>query len=50
MKVLHVINTLRGGGAGMNVLRLVLHTNRDLIEPHLRVACEAWPRPGSSGR
>jgi len=42
MKVLHVINTLRGGGAEMNVLRLVLHANRDLIEPHLAY-CGSWP-------
>jgi hypothetical protein len=32
MKVLHVINTLRGGGAEMNVLRLMRHANRGLIE------------------
>jgi glycosyltransferase involved in cell wall biosynthesis len=42
MKVLHVINTLRGGGAEMNVLRLALHANRARIEPHLAY-CGSWP-------
>ena len=42
MKVLHVINTLRGGGAEMNVLRLVFHANRNLVEPHLAY-CGSWP-------
>jgi L-malate glycosyltransferase len=45
MKVLHVINTLRGGGAEMNVLRLALYANRDRIEPHLAY-CGSWPLEG----
>ncbi|MGH8187957.1 MAG: glycosyltransferase, partial [Steroidobacteraceae bacterium] len=45
MKVLHVINTLRGGGAEMNVLRLALHADRERIEPHLAY-CGSWPLEG----
>jgi L-malate glycosyltransferase len=42
MNVLHVINTLSGAGAQMNVVRLVTHANRARIEPHLAY-CGRWP-------
>jgi glycosyltransferase involved in cell wall biosynthesis len=41
-KVLHVINTLRGGGAEMNLIRLAQHTDRSRVEPHLAY-CGHWP-------
>ena len=42
MKVLHVINTLSGAGAQMNVVRLATHANRARVEPHLAY-CGHWP-------
>jgi len=42
MNVLHVINTLSGAGAQMNVARLATHANRARVEPHLAY-CGQWP-------
>ncbi len=42
MNVLHVINTLSGAGAQMNVIRLATHANRARVEPHLAY-CGRWP-------
>jgi glycosyltransferase involved in cell wall biosynthesis len=42
MNVLHVINTLSGAGAQVNVVRLVTHANRARVEPHLAY-CGRWP-------
>jgi len=42
MNVLHVINTLSGAGAQMNVVRLATHANRARVEPHVAY-CGHWP-------
>src|SRR5581483_4697474 len=42
MNVLHVINTLSGAGAQMNVARLAMHSNRARVVPHLAY-CGHWP-------
>lgn len=42
LRVLHVINTLRDGGAEMNLVRLALNTDRDVVEPHIAF-CGTWP-------
>src|SRR5579871_3293394 len=42
MNILHVINTLSGAGAQMNVVRLATHANRARVEPHLAY-CGHWP-------
>src|SRR5690348_15848998 len=41
MNVLHVINTLSGAGAQMNVVRLATHANRARVEPHVAY-CGHW--------
>jgi glycosyltransferase involved in cell wall biosynthesis len=41
VKVLHVINTLRDGGAEMNVVRLVQHADRARVQCHLAY-CGTW--------
>ena len=42
VKVLHVINTLDGGGAEMNVVRLVQYADRARVQSHLAY-CGTWP-------
>jgi glycosyltransferase involved in cell wall biosynthesis len=42
VKVLHVINTLRGGGAEMNVVRLAQYADRARVQSHLAY-CETGP-------
>jgi glycosyltransferase involved in cell wall biosynthesis len=46
LRVLHVINTLRDGGAEMNVIRLARHTDPACVEPHLAF-CGHWPLESS---
>jgi glycosyltransferase involved in cell wall biosynthesis len=41
MKVLHVINSLRPGGAEINVERLALHCERARVQPHVAY-CGSW--------
>jgi glycosyltransferase involved in cell wall biosynthesis len=42
VKVLHVITTLRDGGAEMNVVRLAQYADRARVQSHLAY-CGAWP-------
>jgi glycosyltransferase involved in cell wall biosynthesis len=42
VRVLHVINTLRAGGAEMNVIRLARHMDARKVEPHVAF-CGRWP-------
>jgi glycosyltransferase involved in cell wall biosynthesis len=42
VKVLHVINTLGGGGAEMNVVRLAQYADRARVQCHLAY-CGTWP-------
>jgi len=42
VKVLHLINTLRAGGAEVNVVRLAQYADRTRVRPHLAY-CGTWP-------